>query len=82
MKKIFVSKANISQKRLLLRTQIYLISVLPQRWQNIFADKNQWGKPDAIREVFKELHDEKDSCYEDDSKNEEFIEIQNHKFTD
>ncbi|GFT71585.1 hypothetical protein NPIL_283231 [Nephila pilipes] len=47
-----------------------------------FRGENFWGRPEAIRELLKELSDERNYVSEDESENEDCVEIQNHEFTD
>ncbi|KAF8793300.1 Tumor suppressor candidate 3 like protein [Argiope bruennichi] len=47
-----------------------------------FRGENFWGRPDAIREVLKELSDEKISTFSDESETEDYIEVENSDFTD
>ncbi|GFR03465.1 hypothetical protein TNCT_580321 [Trichonephila clavata] len=45
-----------------------------------FRGENFWGKPEAIRELLKELGDDEEFISEDESENEDFIEVENSEF--
>ncbi|GFT13242.1 hypothetical protein TNCV_4077001 [Trichonephila clavipes] len=46
-----------------------------------FREENFRGKPEAIRELLKELSDDTNLITEDKSEKEDFVEVQNHEFT-
>ncbi|GFS87585.1 hypothetical protein NPIL_107071 [Nephila pilipes] len=46
-----------------------------------FRGENFSDRPETIRELLKELSDEENYISEDESENEDCIEIQNHEFT-
>ncbi|GFU07586.1 hypothetical protein NPIL_670781 [Nephila pilipes] len=47
-----------------------------------FRGENFSGRPVVIHELLKELSDEENYISEDESENEDCVEIQNHQFTD
>ncbi|GFT28920.1 hypothetical protein NPIL_244901 [Nephila pilipes] len=47
-----------------------------------FPRRKFLGRPEAIRELLKELNDEENYISEDESQNEDSVEIQNYEFTD
>ncbi|GBL78968.1 hypothetical protein AVEN_48932-1 [Araneus ventricosus] len=45
-----------------------------------FCRENFLGRPEAIRDLLKELSDEKNSILGDESEKNDFIEVENHEF--
>ena len=55
---------------------------LATKMSKCFHGENFWGRPEAILELLKKFSNEENSIFEDESENEDFVEIQTHKFID